>query len=115
VSATDLDDLVRGQVGAAIDGAGAGGEGIGYAVTWSPMQDAGGGYRVAWMFIITAPSLLFGHPPHAAVCDPVICPSIPSQHQVDQVVRASLPPLRAARKAERDAALSDGASRSRLN
>lgn len=114
MSATDLDDLVRGQVSAAIDAAGAGSEGIGYAVSWQPVKGASGAYAVAWMIVITAPSVLFGQVPHAAVSDPVICPSIPSQRQVDQVVQESLPKLRAARKAEKDGALAD-AARSRLN
>jgi hypothetical protein len=116
VSATDLQALVCGQFGAAIDSAGAGSEGVGYAVTFSPVTSTDGTGSVAWMFILSIPSVLFGHSPHCVQTDPLICASIPSQQQIDQVVRACLPPLRLARQAEKDAVLADGAAaRARLN
>ena len=111
---SDIADTVRGMVEQAIREAGAGSENIDYAVTWSPAEH-NGQKIVAWMFMLTAPSLLFGHPPHAAASDPIICGSVPSRLQVMNVVKESLPLLRAARKAEHDAAMADGNSRSRLN
>jgi hypothetical protein len=115
VSAQDLQAVVGAQVAASIDQAGAGGESIGYAVTFSPITSDGVG-AVAWMFILTIPSVLFGTLPHCVQTDPLICASIPSQQQIDQVVRACLPPLRLARQAEKDAVLADGAAaRARLN
>jgi hypothetical protein len=116
VTATDLQALVSGYVAASIDAAGAGGENIGYAVTFSPITSPDGTGAVAWMFILTIPSALFGTLPHCVQTDPLICASLPSRQQLDQVIGACLPPLRAARQAEKNAALADGAaSRARLN
>ena len=114
LSAGDITETVRDMVEKAISAAGAGSEGISYAVTWSP-ADQGGQRVIAWMFMLTAPSLLFSQPPHAVATDPVMCGSVPSKLQVAAVVRECLPLLREARKAERDSAMADGASRSRLN
>jgi hypothetical protein len=115
VSATDLQALVGGLVAGAVDSAGAGSESIGYAVTFSPINSPDGSGAVAWMFILTIPSVLFGTLPHCVQTDPLICASVPSQLQVSQVVGACLPPLRAARQAEREAILADGANQARLN
>lgn len=116
MSATDLQALVGSQFAAAVDAAGAGSENVGYAVTWSPVTSPDGSGHVAWMFILTMPSVLFGHTPHCVQTDPLICASVPSREQVDQVVKACLPPLRLARQAEKDAVLADGAAaRARLN
>ena len=115
MSAVDLQEWVGDWVAEAIDAAGAGGEGIGYGVTFSPITSPDGTGSVAWMFILTIPSALFGTLPHCVQTDPLICASIPSQHQIAQVVGACLPPLRAARKAEKDAVLADGAARAQLN
>lgn len=116
MSATDLQALAGAMVATSIDQAGGGGENVGYAVTFSPVTSPDGTGSVAWMFLLTTPSALFGHTPHCVQTDPLICASIPSQQQVDQVVRACLPPLRLARQAEKDAVLADGAAaRARLN
>lgn len=116
MSSTDLQAVVGGAVAASIDAAGAGGEGIGYAVTFSPITSPDGTGAVAWMFILTIPSALFGTLPHCVQTDPLICASIPTTRQVDQVIGACLPALRAARQAEKDTVLADGAAaRARLN
>jgi hypothetical protein len=114
LSASDITASVREMLESAIDAAGGGSEGFSYAVTWSPGEH-NGQRIIAWLFMLTAPSMLFSTPPHAVTTDPVICGSIPSQLQIRTVVAESLPLLRAARKAERDAAMADGARGSRLN